>query len=169
MRRTRLILFSAVACAISFLGNVVTAYSSEKRVLGWVEKVQILPENLILNAKLDTGANTTSVDASRITEFERNGRPWIRFSISDRSGNTGMFERPLVRVVRVRRSDSPTTSRPVVMLAICVGSKFREEAVTLTNRSHLRHPVLLGRSAMEGRIIVNPSRKFTFKPDCTGR
>ena len=169
MHRTGLIFLSAIACAVGVLGNVATANSNEKRILGWVEKVRILPENLILTAKLDTGANTTTVHASGLTEFERNGRPWVRFSIPDRSGNTAMFERPVVRVVRVRRSDSATTTRPVVMLVICVGNRFREEAVTLTNRSHLNYPVLLGRSAMEGRIIVSSSRKFTFKPDCIGR
>lgn len=153
----------------AFLTNLGSAYGAEKLELGWVEKAQLLPENLVLDAVLDTGANSTSIDATNITRFERGGRPWIRFSVSDRKGDTATFERPVVRAVRIKKSDIDATTRPVVMLAICLAGRFREEAVNITDRSHLRYPLLIGRAAMAGRFLVNPSRKFTSVPDCSAR
>lgn len=145
------------------------AHGAEKPQLGWIELVRFLPENLIVTAKLDTGADTSSLDARDLTQFERGGRPWVRFSVSNHKGDTTVFERPVVRVVRIKRSETKTTTRPVVMLAICLGGKFREEPVTLTDRSHLSYRVLIGRSVMAGRFLENPALKFTTRPDCLAR
>jgi hypothetical protein len=169
MSRARKFLSVLTMCMFTLLANLASAYSAEKLELGWVEKAHLLPENLVLDAVLDTGANSTSIDATNISRFERDGRPWIRFSVSDRKGITATFERPVVRAVRIKKSDIDATTRPVVMLAICLAGRFREEAVNLTNRSKLRYPLLIGRAAMAGRFLVNPSRKFTSSPDCTDR
>ena len=155
--------------AIGLLAPAAAVHGDEKPVLGWVESVQILPENVRLSAKLDTGADTSSIDAAQLTPFERDGRPWIRFSISDRKGKPTIFERPIIRIVRVKRSETVTVTRPVVMLSVCLDGKFREEAITLADRSHLVYPVLIGRSAMAGRFLENPSLKFTTRPNCFGR
>jgi hypothetical protein len=155
--------------AIGLLAPAAAVHGDEKPVLGWVESVRILPENVRLTAKLDTGADTSSIDAAQPTAFERDGRPWIRFSISDYKGKPTVFERPVIRIVRVKRSETVTVTRPVVMLALCLGGKFREEAVTLADRSHLRYRVLIGRSALAGRFLENPSLKFTTRPDCLAR
>jgi len=144
----------------------LAAYSGEKRELGWVEHARILPENVQLRAKLDTGANTSSIDANHLAYFDRNGRPWVRFVVDAKNGSAMTFERPIVRVVQVKRSDSATTIRPVVMLTICLGGEFRDETVTLVNRSHLRYPLLIGRATMEKRFVVNPSRKDVYATDC---
>jgi hypothetical protein len=169
MTWARVFVVPIIFCAVGLLAMAATVHGDEKPELGWVERVRILPEDIILTAKLDTGADTSSIDATGLAEFERGGRPWIRFSVPDRKGNTTVFERPVVRVVRIKRSEAATATRPVVMLALCLGGKFREEAVTLIDRSHLRYPVLIGRSAMAGRFLENPSRKFTTHADCIGR
>lgn len=169
MRRATVVFLSVMACAIGWVMPLSAARGEAPRELGWVEKVQILPEKLTVSAKMDTGAHTSSVDATDTVEFERNGRPWVRFLVSDRDGNIATFERPVVRVVRLKRSETVTTKRHVVMLALCLGGTFREEPVTLTSRTHLLYPLLIGRSAMEGRFVVNPSRTFVGKPDCLGR
>jgi hypothetical protein len=167
MSQARKSLSIATVFAFALLANLASAYCAEKLVLGWVEKAQLLPENLVLDAVLDTGANSTSIGATNLSRFERGGRPWIRFSVSDRKGNSSIFERPVVRAVRIRQSDIDAATRPVVMMAICIAGRFREEAVNLTNRSHLRYPLLIGRAAMAERFIVNPSRKFTSTPNCS--
>jgi hypothetical protein len=165
----RLAVVPIILCAVVLPARRTAADGAEKPELGWVETVRILPENLVLSAKLDTGADTSSIGATNLTEFDRDGRPWIRFSVTGRKGSATEFERPVVRTVRIKRSETETTTRPVVMLALCLGGKFREEAVTLTDRSRLVYPVLIGRSAMAGRFLENPSRKFTTRPDCLGR
>lgn len=169
MRSTIPYLFFASAIAAGSLGAPGPARAGEPHILGWAERVQVLPENLILRGKLDTGAHTTSIDAQRVSWSERDGRPWVRFSLSDRKGREQVLERPVVRVVRIMRSGIPTVVRPVVLLSLCLGGKFREEAVTLANRSHLRYPLLIGRSTMTGKFIVDSSRKYTAKRACFDR
>lgn len=166
MRSASIFVCFAISAIAGILCSSATAASDQKLVMGYIERVQILPENLRLKAKLDTGAHTSAIDATRLIRFERNGQPWVRFTVSDRKGKTATFERPTIRVVRVRRSDSPTTTRPVVMLVLCLGGKYRHEAVTLTNRSHLSTSVLIGRSMLQGRYLVHSARKFTSKKDC---
>lgn len=164
MKRNLYFLVFCIACAVC--GAIYPAAGSGPRPLGWAEHVMVLPEMLKLKAKLDTGAQTTSIDALKIARFEQNGRPWVRFSIVDRAGNAAVLERPVVRTVKVKRSGLKGLNRPVVMLALCLGGTFRDVAVTLSNRSNLRYPLLIGRSAMEGRFLVDSARKYTTKQDC---
>ena len=169
MRLRKISLGAGLTClAVLFLGSAL-AQANEPRVMGWIEAVTILPQNLTLSAKLDTGAKTSSLDVRRFTEFRRDGRPWVRFDVSDRNGGKATFELPVVRVARIRRSESVTTSRPVVMMPLCLGGIYQSVEVNLANRSNLRHPMLIGRSAMTDKVIVDPSRTNTAKPNCRDR
>ena len=167
MIRTLFVILVGIAAPAG--GPFEPVFASGPRALGWAEHVVILPEKLKLNAKMDTGAQTTSIDTGEITRFEKSGRPWVRFSIPDRSGNATVLERPVIRIVKVKRSGLKDLRRPVVMLALCIGGLFREEAVTLSDRSNLRYSLLIGRSAMEGRFMVDSSRKYTAAADCFPR
>lgn len=163
-------LYFLVFCIAGVIGGLTNlATASGPRTIGWAENALVLPEMLKLRAKLDTGAETTSVGVMNITRFERDGRPWVRFSIRNRHGNAADFERSVIRTVKVKRSDLNSLDRPVVMLALCLGGVFREESVTLSDRSNLRYPLLVGRSAMRDRFMVDSSRKFTADPDCIPR
>lgn len=133
--------------------------------MGWIENVILFPGGLKLAAKLDTGARTSSIDVARHEIFLREGRQWVRFRVSDRKGATIGFERPVVRIARIRRSQSKTVERPVVMLGLCLGTRYRDVEVNLAKRSHLNYPLLVGRSSMQG-IAVDPSREFTAEPRC---
>lgn len=166
-RRFRvLMLLSTLAISILASGP---ASKADPVVMGWVERVRIHPENLLMEAKLDTGAKNTSVDAANIVEFTNGGKKWVRFNVSDRNGRTVTFERPVFRIARIRRSEMKTTSRPVVMLPLCIGNVLQEVEVNLANRSHLNYGLLVGRSAMKGIVIVDSSRKFTKDPMCQGQ
>lgn len=163
-------LYLFVFCIAGAAGGLThPSAASGPRAVGWVEHVLVLPEKLTLKAKLDTGAQTTSVGASDITRFEQHGRPWVRFAITDRLGNAAVLERPVVRTLKVKRSGSEDENRPVVLLALCLGGEFRDEAVTLSDRSNLLYTLLVGRSAMAGRFIVDSSRKYTAKQGCIPR
>lgn len=169
MRLSEISSRAGLACLAGLFLVSDPAQANEPRVMGWIEAVTILPQNLTLSAKLDTGAKTSSVDVRRFTEFRRYGRPWVRFDVSDRNGGKATFELPVVRVARVRRSESVTKSRPVVMMRLCLGGIHRSVEVNLADRSNLDHPMLIGRSALTDKVIVDPSRTNTAKPDCRGR
>ncbi len=166
--RHRAVVSVLVYCAAVVLMQPSVAFGREKRELGWVENASILPENIRLSAKLDTGANTTSLGIEQLTRFERKGRPWVRFRLSDKTGKAFILERPVIRTVRVKRSQAQTRDRPVVLLTICLAGEFSDETVTLATRSHLLYPLLIGRASMEGRFLVNPSRTRTHATNCIG-
>lgn len=138
-------------------------------VMGWIERVRIHPEDLLMEAKMDTGARNTSIDAADIVEFTRGGKKWVRFNVSNRKGRTVTFERPIFRIAWIKRSATKTTPRTVVILPLCIGNVLREVEVNLAKRSHLNYPLLVGRSAMKGKVLVDSSRKFTKDPICQGQ
>jgi len=167
MNRAVSLLILCIAGATDALTHLSAAPGP--REVGWIENVTVLPEKLTLKAKLDTGAGTTSMGASDITRFEQHGRPWVRFAIRDQRGNAAVLERPIVRTVKVKRSGLEDEDRPVVLLALCLGGEFRDVPVTLSDRSNLVYTLLMGRSSMAGRFLVDASRKFTAKQSCVPR
>jgi len=139
-----------------------------KQVVGWLEKVRIYPGNFVIIAKLDTGAKNSSLDASNITEFTRNGEQWVRFNVTSRSGKTATIERKVHRIVKIKDHDGTRQSRLAILLGICLGSSYKEVEVNLADRSHFNYQMLIGRSFLHGNVIVDPSAKFTTKPICKG-
>ena len=77
--------------------GVSPALASDKPALGWVEKVRLYPGGLILQAKLDSGAATCSLNASNLTEFTRQGQKWVKFQVTNHLGQTQTFEAPVRR------------------------------------------------------------------------
>jgi hypothetical protein len=148
----------ALAVLMTAGARAGAARGTEARVFGWIENVRLYPGGLTLAAKLDTGARTSSVDTQDYKIFERGGRRWVRFRVSNRKGNT---------VQRIRRSATKTTERPVIKLGLCLGMQYREVEVNLTNRAHLNHPMLVGRTSMAGLALVDSSQENTADPRCS--
>ena len=71
-------------------------YAQEKQTVGWIEKAHITPGDITLDAKLDTGADGTSVNAVDIDKFEHDGKAWARFTIDDKKGHKVTLEREIV-------------------------------------------------------------------------
>ena len=138
-----------------------------KQLVGWLEKVSIYPGNLIIHAKLDTGAKNSSLNASHITEFMRNGKQWVRFKVTSRYGNRIILERKVQRLAKIKRHGVKPQIRFVVILGICLGSSsYREVEVKLVNRSNFTYPMLIGRSFLKDNVIIDPSLKYITKPNC---
>ncbi len=136
--------------------------------VGWVERARIYPGDMVLEAKLDTGADTSSLCASHIEVFRRDGRRVVAFEVKCVEGRLVKLERPLVRMVRIKNRGVRTRERPVVMLGVCVGKLFRETEVNLVDRSNLDYPMLIGRSFLAHGLAVDAARQFTVEPTCSG-
>jgi len=139
-----------------------------KQVVGWLEKVCIYPGNLVIIAKLDTGAKNSSLNASNITEFTRNGEQWVQFHVTDRYGKTVTIERKVHRMAKIKRHGGRAQPRYSIHLGICLGDFYREAEVNLVDRSDFIYQMLIGRSFLADNLIVDPSAKFTTKPICKG-
>ena len=158
-------LFLLVLC-FSIFGNPIPSFSQNKRIVGWLETVKLCPEDLTFTAKLDSGAKTSSLRATHIQPFERDGERWVRFTVIDRKKRTVVIERKLIRVSRIKNHNNGVVERPTVRLGFCFGNLFVHTEVNLTERPGFNYPLLLGRKVLSNRFLVDASAKFTTKPTC---
>jgi hypothetical protein len=142
--------------------------AQNKQVVGWLEKIRIYPNNLVIHAKLDTGAKNSSLSASHLTVFQRNGEQWVRFNVASRYGKTVTIERKVERTAKIKRHGAKPQTRFAVLLGICLGNVYREVEVNLVDRSSFIYQMLIGRSFLAGNFIVDPAAKYTSKPNCKG-
>lgn len=159
-----------IAALTLSLGLTVTAGASHNAdrqmvVLGWIETVQLKSAGFAVDAKLDTGADNSSLNAPEVEEFEKDGDTWVRFNVSNGEDEEATFEKPLHRTARIR-SASGTSERPVVKMAICLGDTLREVEVNLADRSGLSYQMLIGRSFMKDHILVDSGSRHTAEPNC---
>ncbi len=140
-----------------------------KMLVGRHEQVWIEDIQLALPARVDTGAETASLDARNIEMFERNGRRWVRFEIlHPDSGEALLLERKLRRTVSIIQSNtSEPERRPVIKLGITIGHVKQSAEFTLSNRSHLDYQMLVGRNILKDVMIVDVS-KINIAPPVLG-
>lgn len=116
--------------------------------------------NATVDARIDTGATVSSIDATNITEFERKGKKWLRFDFRS-NDRTLQVEAPFVRYSDIRQSTKEiTTRRYVVSLNIKIGSYSTASEFTLADRSKLNYPLLIGRTLMQDIAVVDVSRSY---------
>jgi hypothetical protein len=137
-----------------------------KLIIGRVEKVCVLPGNVVFRAKMDTGAKTSSLDCDAISVFDRNGVKWVRFTTTNHTGKSMTLERKVHRMSKIKRGSGKIQERIVVMLDLCLGSIHKEVEVNLTDRTDFNYRMLIGRNFMMESIIVDPSLKYTTEPEC---
>ncbi len=133
---------------------------------GWIEEVMISPGNLRLQAKLDTGANSSSIHAENISSFTQKGETWVRFDLVNGEGKPVTLERKVHRTVKIKRHKQKSSERPVVLLGICVGDHLEKTEVNLSDRSNYKYPVLIGRMFLSGAFMVDPSSKHLLELSC---
>ncbi len=160
-----IVLFSVIFFNLT---AILQAQSSGKarQIVGWVEHVTILPENLKIKAKLDTGAKNSSLNAVNVTEFKRGGDTFVRFDLTNWKGRTETIEAKVIRMAKIKQHNSKPELRPVIRIGICLQKVYKEVEVNLENRSNFNYQLLIGRSFLKGEFAVDPSKTFTIKTDC---
>lgn len=139
---------------------------SERIVVGYLERVRVFPGNFLVFAKIDTGARTSSLNAQDIEYIRKDGKTFVRFSVTNRDNETRTFERPVIRRARIRDIGRPAQVRPVIMLGLCVGNVYRFTQVNLSNRTGFNFQLLVGRRFLAQRMLVDPVRQYTVEPSC---
>ena len=144
-----------------------SAATQELEILGWVENARLLAMDIELKAKLDTGAETSSLDSRIIKKFRKDGKRWVRFAVPDReSGEEFVLVRERVRTIGVVQHDGSRQTRPVVEMQLCVAGRLLDTEVSLIDRSEFIYPLLLGRSALASFALVDPGDTFLSDPEC---
>lgn len=137
-------------------------------VAGYIETITFPDQGITLDAKLDTGAVSSSLSVTDLVRFKRDGKTWYRFTMRGADGKTATLEQQTDRIARVMRAEVEDTRRPIVQLKVCVAG---HEAVTdfnLTDRSGQGYQVLIGRKFLAGRVLVDSGRKHLFAKPCEG-
>ncbi|MES2983059.1 MAG: RimK/LysX family protein [Verrucomicrobiota bacterium] len=135
--------------------------SDHVQVYGWREKIVVEGLKNSLNAKLDTGAFTSSIHAEEKELFERDGKKWVKFIVTDprvKDSPRVRLEAPLVRVARIKDPGGKSETREVVKLSFKIGDRKMRGDFTLNNRSNMLSPILIGRTVIKELGWVDPTR-----------
>ncbi|MHA3979712.1 ATP-dependent zinc protease family protein [Halovulum sp. GXIMD14794] len=130
----------------------------DRMIVGWREWVQLPATGRgFIRAKMDTGARTSALHAYGLRTEHADGADWALFHLLGRKGEAE--QRFLIKEYRsIRSSNGMTEDRPVIALDMCMGGHTWQVEVTLTDREQMAYRMLVGREAMSGRILVDPSR-----------
>lgn len=144
--------------------NAAAGLASNQHIIGWREWVA-LPELGVpaLKAKIDTGARTSALHVTQLESFFENGRHQVRFVLHPLRKRPALAINCQAEVVDERLvSDSGghREKRLVIRTPLRLGGVEWSIEMTLTNREDMLFRMLLGRTAMHRRLLVDPARSY---------
>lgn len=141
-----------------------------KLIIGWREWAQ-LPELGVemIKVKIDTGARTSSLHAFDLTTFTQRGEEWVKFDvhpIQDNDVNRCTCLCPIVDYRWITSSTGHRQRRFIIHTTLKIGEYLSQIEISLANRDEMGFRMLVGRNALKGKILVDPSHSFhlTHKP-----
>ncbi len=125
-------------------------------LIGWKEDI-FLPQlgaGAVL-AKIDTGAKISALHAEAISIADQ----VVKFTLV-MGGRERKCVAPLAALKKIKSSNGISELRPVIDTEVQVGERRFPALITLTNRTDMGVPMLLGRLSLKGRFLVHPARAF---------
>ena len=153
--------------------GVSGARSRPRLWVGWREWVG-LPELGVerIKAKVDTGAATSALHAIHIRRYREGGVDRVTFEIHPIQRRTDITVRCVADVITERVVTSSTGHRErrlVIRTPVLIAGRRWLIKLTLTNRDSMGFRMLLGRRAMKGRLLVDPSASYLAGAADSGR
>ncbi|WP_390477453.1 ATP-dependent zinc protease [Altererythrobacter sp. MTPC7] len=133
--------------------------------VGWRELVHLPDLGLRgIPAKIDSGARTSSLHGEVIEKFERDGEQFVRFAV-DLGGVRQVCEAIHVDIRGITSSNGETQRRYVIKTPLKIGdTEFRAE-ISLADRSDMKFPMLIGRSSLRRRFLVDSGHSWLQTPE----
>jgi len=131
-------------------------------VIGWREWVGLPGLGVDwVKAKVDTGAKSSSLHAFDIEVDDTTGVVHFRVHpIQDDDSVVVNAEAPLVEHREVKSSNGEVEVRPVIRTRAIVNGQDVDIDLSLAGRDEMGFRMLLGRSALRRRFVVDPARSF---------
>ncbi|GGK62934.1 ATP-dependent zinc protease [Rufibacter glacialis] len=138
--------------------------SPEKSIIGRREMVDFPALELFeIEAKVDTGAYTSSIHCNNIKEVDLpDGQRAIHFELLDDrhpAYNHKAFQFTDFDLRQVKSSFGDVQERYIIRTKVIIHGQELETEFSLSDRSDLKYPVLLGRTLLRRRFIVDVSKK----------
>ncbi len=117
-----------------------------------------------IRAKIDTGAKTSALHAFAIEPFGPAAASMVRFGIHPIPGRDDITRFCTAKIAdrrEVTSSNGEKEIRFVIQTRLVMGKRsWGEIETTLTNREGMAYRMLLGRQAIRGGMLVDPSGSF---------
>jgi hypothetical protein len=153
---------AALLATLFFISPVCVA----KEVIGWVEKVAIYPGALELNAKIDSGAKTSSIHCDCQHFIEKDGEKYVSFVVTNFDDKQIRLERKIERFATIKRHFGEAQERAVIKLGVCVAGTYKEIEVNVIDRSGLNYQMLVGRNFLAGDFLIDTDKTYLTEPRC---
>lgn len=142
---------------------------TDKKIIGRLEAI-CLPDLTIeqLHARVDTGAQTSSLHVDNVSQIETDGKPSVRFDIHPDIYNVEQVvtcEALIHDIRRVKSSNGVSEQRIVIQTQAKLGDITWPIEITLTDRSDMTYLMLIGREALKGRFLIDPDKTFIASDD----
>ena len=132
--------------------------------VGWREWVALPSLGLpAIKAKIDTGARTSALHSFDVQTFTDNGVRKVRFGIhplQHRANIELYFNAEVIDERWVTDSGGHKEKRLVICTPLAIGNSIWPIEITLTARDNMRFRMLLGRTALAGHVLVDPTNSF---------
>ena len=133
-------------------------------VVGWRELVSLPELGLTgIPAKIDTGARTSSLHGHVHDDFIRDGERFVRFAV-DWDGVRHFCEAIHVDVRGVTSSNGDQQTRFVIKTPLTIGNLHFRAEISLADRSQMQFPMLIGRTALRRRMMVDSGHSWLQSP-----
>lgn len=138
--------------------------SENKPVIGWREWVSLPGLGIDqIKVKVDSGARTSALHTFRLEPFQKEGQDWVSFDVHPNQYDPDTVircEAPVRDIRTVTDSGGHQSQRYVILTDILIGDQQYPIELTLTNRDTMRFRMLLGRTAMNGRFLIDPEGAY---------
>lgn len=138
-------------------------------IVGWRELVSLPALGLRgVPAKIDTGARTSSLHATILDQYERDGEKYVRFAVDfGRQHVRQICEAVHVDWRGITSSNGETQRRLIIKTQLVIGAKRFRAEISLADRTDMKFPMLIGRSALRRRFVVDSGHSWLQTPGRT--